>query len=82
MRIRSVGEETGVFDLIELVYAIGENLVLDVFEIVADNYCFEFDAETVGKYTAFGEKFKAYVCDFAFVIFAVNDKIIFVCHNF
>ncbi len=81
MRVGSVGEETLVFNLVHGISAVGEKLVFDTVELVADNDCFEFYTKFVGENAAFGEKFKTYIGHVAFVVFAVNDEIVLICHN-
>ena len=45
MGVGGVGVETLVSYFVETVYAVGEHLLLDAVEIVADDDCFEFYAE-------------------------------------
>ena len=54
MWIRGIGVEAFVFYLIYYICAVGENLLFDTVELVADYEGFKFDSEFVGKYTALG----------------------------
>ena len=74
--------KTRVFKFVNCVYAVWKDLLFNILHIVAGNHSLEFDPEFVGELTSFGKKLQANVGDFAVFIFAIDDKIIFVCHEF
>ena len=80
MGIGRVGEKALVFYLVYKVGAIGENLILNTLEIVANHQSLKLAAKLVGQGAAFSKEFEAYVGNFAFVVLAIYYKIIFVCH--
>ena len=82
MWIRGIGVEAFVFYLIYYICAVGENLLFDTVELVADYEGFKFDPEFVGKYTALGQELEAHIGYAAFIVFAVYYQIIIVCHSF
>ena len=82
MGVGGIGVEARVFDLVDHVGAVGEYLVFDAVELVADNEGFEFDAEAVGKHAALGKELEAHIGYAAFVVFAVYYQVVVVCHSF
>ena len=79
MGIGGVWIQTGIFYLVHHIGSVGEELILDAVELVADDEGLEFHAELVGQLTALGEQFQAHIRHLAFIVFAIDDYVVLVC---
>ena len=75
---RRVGIQTLVLHLIYSVHSVGEQLILDIFQIVAGHYSLELDAQLVGQRAALGEQLKAHVGHFTVLILAIYYEVVLV----
>ena len=82
MRKRCVRIKTSVFNLIDNVNAIREDLAFDAGKFIAHNERFEAHTELSSQLATFGKEFKADISDIAFVELAIYYEIIIICHNF
>ena len=82
MRQRRVGEQALVLYLIDHVNAIGEQLLLDALELIAQHQRLEAATQAGSQLAALGQQFEADVGDAALVILAIDYQIILVFHFF
>lgn len=82
MGIGCVGEESWILNFVDCIGSVGEQLIFNSLELVANDECLKFYAEAVGKLASFGEEFEADVGNMPVVKFAIYYKVVLVfCHD-